>query len=127
MQLFSSCSLAFTHTVINTERKDREDRVERMRRGIDEARCWDRERRRKGGQREREREVCRLLYQADLDRRRGLDTLHLWRDSVTAAVDMHVCVCAYVLTCMFIHVYCTIYDVQIFSLESIKVSLNHLK
>lgn len=26
---------------------------------------------------EREREVCRLLYEADLDRRRGLDTLCL--------------------------------------------------
>lgn len=48
--------------------------------------------------REREREVFRLLYEADLDRR-GLDTLHLWRDTVTAAVD--VCVCVHACLCMF--------------------------
>lgn len=49
-------------------------------------------------QREREREVCRLLYEADLDRQRGLDTLHLWRDSVTAAVDVCVHACLSVFT-----------------------------
>lgn len=51
--------------------------------------------------REREREVCRLLYEADLDRRRGLDTLHLWRDSITAAVDVCVCMCLHACLCMF--------------------------
>lgn len=29
------------------------------------------------------REVCRLLYEADLDRRRGLDTVCLERDTIT--------------------------------------------
>lgn len=76
--------------------------------------------------REREREVCRLLYEADLDRRRGLDTLRLWRDTVTAAVD---CVCVYVCmcTCMFMSVYSRVYDVQFCSLYGIKMSPNPLK
>ncbi len=78
--------------------------------------------------REREREVCKLLYEADLDRRRGLDTLRLWRGTVTAAVDcVCVCVCVCVCTCMFIAVYSRVYDVQFFSLYGIKMSLSPLK
>lgn len=49
----------------------------------------------------KEGEVCRVLYEADLDRRRGLDTLCLWRDTVTAALDcMHVCVHVHVYVCL---------------------------
>ena len=71
-----------------------------------------------GGRRKRGREVCRLLYEADLDRRRGLDTLCLWRDTVTAAVD---CVC------VFMYVYSRVYDVQFCPLYGIKMSPNPLK
>lgn len=88
-----------------------------------------RKKRRGDGARERERkreresgrEVCRLLYEADLDRRRGLDTLCLWRDTVTAAVD---CVCM----CTFMYVYSRVYDgVQFCSLYANKMSPNPLK
>lgn len=62
----------------------------------------------------RERGVQTFLYEADLDRRRGLDTLCLWRDTVTAAVD---CVC------VLMYVYSRVYDVQFCSLFGIKMSL----
>lgn len=55
--------------------------------------------------REGVREVCRLLYEADPDRSRELDTLRLTRDTVTAAGDFAVCARACVRTCGFMSVY----------------------
>lgn len=71
------------------------------------------EERRRCGQR-REKEVCRLFFwgggkEADLDRGRGLDTLRLWRDTVTAAVDcVRACLCMFTepyMMCGFIFFY----------------------
>lgn len=85
-----------------------------------------REKKGEGIEREREREVCRLLYEADLDRRRGLDTLRLWRDTVTAAVDSVMCVS--VCACLFMFMcYSRVYDAQFCSLYGIKMLPNPLK
>lgn len=51
--------------------------------------------------REGVREVCRLLYEADPDRSRELDTLCLMRDTVTAAGDCVVCLCVPAGFCLF--------------------------
>lgn len=68
-------------------------------------------------EKKRKREVCVVFYEADLDRElRELDTLRLWRKTVSAAEDC-VCVCA----CLYM--FTANCDVPFWAFYGIKMSL----